>query len=937
MRNTRTSPRSSGKLNAAATVFDPNTTRKEATKEGLSSNPSRNTNKEFTAQWVNRAFLDPNVTTNQSCQEIPSQSLYTSVIPEQENLKDRVNFIGGRLWCQQHEEESYEGEFLEGHEDVEEVHVEDPDVEEQSVNGKRDRSEVQGVVDGINAKGATDQPLQLDQYHINPNSLSIPNQESSSVEKQDPIAQPKDPGDPEDPGDNSAAIQHQQLEGIQKGGDLKLQQNVGPDAPWLVGGDFNVIWDEEEKFGGLPVHINEIDHFRHCINTCNLFDLGFKGSIYTWWNGRAEKDCIFKRLDRCVRNMELQQFWPGLEISHLSKIGSDHSPMHLSCNPSSGPIKKAFRFLNFWIKHDTLLDVAKESWQKALSIWSKATFGDIFQKLASLEEVVKVHETQFELNPTIQNRERLQKVQSDLIRVWAIEEDFWKQKADQKDTRQNWKLLEDSETIANEAVHFFEQQFHEESIPTDFSIINYVPSMMTEEQNYDLTRLPTIEEVKRAIIGDDIVEMVKAFFCGHELPKFVTRTNLVLLPKKKEVQTFSYLRPISLSNFTNKIISRVIHERLVDILPSVISDEQAGFVKGRSIVENVLLTQEIITDTRLRTKAGPNVFNKLDMMKAYNRLSWLFLTKVLRKMGFSERGVKQGDPLSPTLFILAAEALSKGLNALHQNLYFCGFGLPKWSPKINHLAYADDTIIYSSSDATSLRLIMEILNSYEAASGQLINKTKSAVYVHHSTNEEVVRKIERVTRIERQDFPFIYLGCPIFYSRRRMDYYEVLITKVLDKIQSWKGRLLSIGGRAVLINSVLQSMPIHLLSAVNPPNYVINKLHNLFARFYWSNSTDGRARQWASWDTLCLPYYEGGVGFRSLHDMSKALFCKLWWNFRTKPSLWSCFMSQKYCKKLNTIVVPWRGGSLIWRKMLECRDLVEPQIFWKLKMGSSLF
>lgn len=58
--------------------------------------------------------------------------------------------------------------------------------------------------------------------------------------------------------------------------------------PWLVGGDFNVIWDEEEKFGGLPVHIIEVDDFRHCVSTCNLFDLGFKGSIYTWWNGRAE-------------------------------------------------------------------------------------------------------------------------------------------------------------------------------------------------------------------------------------------------------------------------------------------------------------------------------------------------------------------------------------------------------------------------------------------------------------------------------------------------------------------------------------------------------------------------------------------------------------------------------------------------------------------------
>ncbi|XP_070054423.1 secreted RxLR effector protein 78-like [Nicotiana tabacum] len=161
----------------------------------------------------------------------------------------------------------------------------------------------------------------------------------------------------------------------------------------------------------------------------------------------------------------------------------------------------------------------------------------------------------------------------------------------------------------------------------------------------------------------------------------------------------------------------------------------------------MLLTQEIIKDIRLRKKAGPNVVIQLDMMKAYDRLSWLFLTKVLRKMGFSERfiglifgivsinwysvlvngqphgffkstrGVKQGDPLSPSLFILVAEALSRGLNALHLNLYFCGFGLPKWSPKINHLAYADDTIIFSSSDATSLQLVIEVLYAYEVASG----------------------------------------------------------------------------------------------------------------------------------------------------------------------------------------------------------------------------
>ncbi|XP_075074525.1 uncharacterized protein LOC107792240 [Nicotiana tabacum] len=528
--------------------------------------------------------------------------------------------------------------------------------------------------------------------------------------------------------------------------------------PWLVGRDFNVIWDEEEKFGGLPVNINEIDDFRHCITTCNLFDLGFKGSISTWWNGRSEENCIFKRRDRCLGNMELQQLWPGLEINHLSKIGSDHSLMHLTYNPSTGQIKKAFRFLNFWIKHESFLNVVKEHWQadfhaspfilfnhkmkklkKALSTWSKASLGDIFQRIASLEEVVKVHETQFKVNQTVQNRERIQMVQADLIRVWPLEEEFWKQKAGMawfKDGDRNTKLfhahvndkirklqlkriqdmnvnlLEDLSAIADEAVLFFQQQFHESTIPTDFRILDHVPVMLNEVQNFEITMQPTIEEVKKAVFG--------------------------------------------------------------------LNGDSAGGPDGFNVLVN----------------GQPHGFFK------------------------STRGVKQGDPLSTTLFILAAEAMSRGLNVLHHNLYFCGFRMPKWSLKINHLAYADDAIIFSSSDDTTLRLIMEVLNACKAASRQLINKAKSAVYVHYFTSDEVVRKIEGITGIQRKYFPFIYLGCYIFYKRRKMEYYEDLISEVLDKHQAWKGKLLYIGGRAVLSSSVLQTMPIHLLSVVNPPAYV---------------------------------------------------------------------------------------------------------------------
>ncbi|XP_059311003.1 uncharacterized protein LOC132062446 [Lycium ferocissimum] len=187
--------------------------------------------------------------------------------------------------------------------------------------------------------------------------------------------------------------------------------------PWLVGGDFNVITDEKEMYGGMPVTLNEVEDFRHCIQTCNLTDLGYKGSIFTWWNGRGAEDYVFKRLDRCLGNFEFQQ----------------HSPLLLECKQQVQQFKKSFKFLNFWTKHETFLEVVKENWetdlQKVLSTWSKSTYGDIFQKITNLEEVVKDHEAIFESNPSYSNKEKLMKVQAELTRVLHLEEEFWKQKA----------------------------------------------------------------------------------------------------------------------------------------------------------------------------------------------------------------------------------------------------------------------------------------------------------------------------------------------------------------------------------------------------------------------------------------------------------------------------------------------------------------------------
>lgn len=90
----------------------------------------------------------------------------------------------------------------------------------------------------------------------------------------------------------------------------------------------------------------------------------------------------------------------------------------------------------------------------------------------------------------------------------------------------------------------------------------------------------------------------------------------------------------------------------------------------------------------------------------------------------SSRGLKQRDPLSPTLFIIAVEVLARGLNKLHEESGFRGYGMPKWSPQINHLSYVDDTILFCSGEMKSIRMMMKILRTYEKVSGQMINLSK---------------------------------------------------------------------------------------------------------------------------------------------------------------------------------------------------------------------
>ncbi|XP_060190580.1 uncharacterized protein LOC132619813 [Lycium barbarum] len=218
--------------------------------------------------------------------------------------------------------------------------------------------------------------------------------------------------------------------------------------PWMVSGDFNAILNQEEKISGLPVNKNNAEDFAFCINSCELQEVNFKGSPFTWWNGRADNECIFERLERMLINSQFLNWFGHIEVEHLARIGSDHAPLLCSYGEVANNIPRLFKFHNFLTDHESFLDTVKQNWisyehldpfisfkinlkrlKGVLSRWSREVYGDdIFKQLVIGEEIVRMKEELFEEVPSPSNRCVLQCAHTEYKRYLNFEEEYWKQK-----------------------------------------------------------------------------------------------------------------------------------------------------------------------------------------------------------------------------------------------------------------------------------------------------------------------------------------------------------------------------------------------------------------------------------------------------------------------------------------------------------------------------
>ncbi|KAL0555833.1 hypothetical protein IC582_004334 [Cucumis melo] len=410
----------------------------------------------------------------------------------------------------------------------------------------------------------------------------------------------------------------------------------------------------------------------------------------------------------------------------------------------------------------------------------------------------------------------------------------------------------------------------------------------------------TMEFFKAAwfVLKDDIFNIFRDFHMNCIINKAVNITNIALIAKKEKCAEPADYRPISLTTSIYKLIAKVIAERLKETLPSMVAENQLAFVKGRQIIDAILVANEAIDYWRVKKIQGFVI--KLDIEKAFDKLNWRFIDFMLMKKGYPikwrrwikacissvqysiiingrprgkiqpSRGIRQGDPISPFIFVLAMDYISRLLNSVGENIK----GV-KMNDNLNltHLLFADDILLFVEDDEHSLQNLKNIINLFQLASGLNINLNKSTI---SPINIDAARtdQIASQWRITTKFFPINYLGVPLGGKQTTKAFWKNIDEKISKKLASWKYSMLSKGGKITLIKSTLASLPTYQLSIFKAPVSTCKIIEKSWRNFFWKNPSETHKLHLVSWAKITSPKERGGLGISRLKDTNFALLTK---------------------------------------------------------------
>ena len=492
------------------------------------------------------------------------------------------------------------------------------------------------------------------------------------------------------------------------------------------------------------------------------------------------------------------------------------------------------------------------------------------------------------------------------------------------------KLLTSQADMESHILKFYEQLYaKDEEVELNSAAredcLQFIHPQVTEEQNAELTRPLTLEEVMDAIkqlpagkspgvdsipaefyqelwddIDSDIFNFVEESMQHCFLADELNISKIALLPKSEDRIKIQNYRPISLLNTLYKIVAKVYANRMKPLLHNWILPSQTGFVPNRCILDNVFLAFEAIAWTKESQQELTMLL--LDFEKAYDRVSWTFLREVMTRMGFHttwinqvmslnenatasvivngeisqtfclQRLVRQGCPLAPYLFLLTVDVLGRMLQ--HPDCGVQGLRLPD-NTIITNQMFADDTLLLLNGTKENLDKALNVITRFSAASGAKLNLHKSVgLWLAPRPRPWQWGEEAGLTWLKKGEVTK-YLGFPFGIDIPQKEKDAKMMSQIKKHLLRWSANKLSLAGRIMVSNQVVLSSIWYLASCTDFSGKSLKLARAAVRNYMWSGKLNTRARARVKWSTAVLPIVRGGVKILDPEWQTSALLVKL--------------------------------------------------------------
>ncbi|GJR64060.1 RNA-directed DNA polymerase, eukaryota [Tanacetum coccineum] len=680
----------------------------------------------------------------------------------------------------------------------------------------------------------------------------------------------------------------------------------------VVMGDFNEVRKKEERFGSL-FNVHGADVFNSFISNVGLEEVPLGGCSFTWCHKSATK---MSKLDRFLISESLTNSCPNISAITLDRYLSDHRPILMrESHYDYGPVP--FRFFHYWFEIKGFDKLVEDSWNEVAVVESNAMI-KMMKKLKYLKEKIRLW-NKCNMVSSINSKRTLKSDLADLNTI--INKGDGDEEAVNKRTKavnKRTKLairrilvdgiwMDSPGSVKSEFLSHFKKRFdspQEARLQLDLNF----PNMLNSDQIADLEREVSKEEIKRAvwdcgtdkspgpdgftfgfyrrywkIIESDVVDAATYFFHHEFFPKGCNSSFIALIPKTPDANMVKDFRPISLIGSMYKIIAKILANRLVFVLGDLVNEVQSAFIADRQILDGPFILNEIVQ--WCKSKKKQSLVFKVDFEKAFDSVRGSVIVNGSPTEEFQfHKGLKQGDPLSPFLFILVMESLHISFQRVVDAGLFKGIILSP-SLHLSHLLYADDAIFMGQWNEANFDTIVHVLDCFHRASGLRINMSKSKLMGIYVDDEKVVQAARKIGCVTLKT-PFTYLGSKVGGLMSRLQPWNETVKGMTSRLSKWKMKTLSIGGRLTLLKSVLGSMPIYHMSLFKVPMKILQRMESIRSHFF--NGSLDKKPTWVKWRNVLASKDKGVLGISSLFALNRALMFKWVWRFFSqKSSLWA--------------------------------------------------